>query len=62
MPTIEVVPWSVLPSRRSVVELAQAVAAHIVVDDRPLIVGGSSFGGFVAWELARLVDATAVTR
>ena len=60
MPTIEVVPWSVLPSRRSVFEIAETVAAHIDVDARPLIVGGSSFGGFVAWELAQLVGAAAV--
>ena len=58
-PRLQVVDWSACTVGGSIDEFASRLAATLDVDG-PVIIGGSSFGGFVAWELAKHVDARAL--
>ena len=59
LPRLEVPPWPELPTTGGIDALAARLAESLRVDG-PVVVGGSSFGGFVAASLARLVGAQAV--
>lgn len=59
LPDLEVPPWPELPTTGGIDALAARLAESLRVDG-PVVVGGSSFGGFVAMSLAKLVGARAV--
>ena len=58
-PNLEVVPWVAPQPGESLRAYAKRIAPS-VDPGRPCVVGGASFGGMVALELARLVPAVAV--
>lgn len=59
LPGFEVPPWPDPPAEGGIDALAALLAGSLRIDG-PVVVGGSSFGGFVATHLARLVGARAV--
>ena len=52
-------PW-IVPKRKETLPDYAARLAETIVPTRPMILGGSSFGGMVAWEMARYLRPEAV--
>lgn len=52
-------PW-IVPKRKETLPDYAARLAETIPADRPMVLGGSSFGGMVAWEMARSLKPEAV--
>ena len=59
-PDLLVPPWIVPEKKEKLPDYAARLAKTIAPGRRPLILGGSSFGGMVAWEMARYLEPRAV--
>lgn len=52
-PRLRVVEWSLAGAKESLASFAERMAGALSGVERTLVLGGCSFGGFVAWEMAR---------
>ncbi|MHC4177317.1 MAG: alpha/beta fold hydrolase, partial [Planctomycetota bacterium] len=52
-------PW-IVPKREEKLPDYAARLSETIVPTRPMVLGGSSFGGMVAWEMARYLEPDAV--